>query len=154
MQKFAAICAVVAGATFAAAGCGGNDGLLRTQGRVVKGGETFVPDEGTHLQIQFVPISDHGKPPENIYAAEVEPKTSVFRPWGAMKQGMPPGRYRVALELRNRKKKDLFEGKYDTGTSPYIFDIDEDTEEIVIDLDNPPPSSPADLAERGNLSVE
>jgi hypothetical protein len=134
----------MAGVTFVTAGCG-NDELLRTKGRVVKGGETFVPEEGTHLQIQFVPINEDGKSPENVYAAEVDPETSVFRPWGAMKKGMPPGKYRVALELRDRKKKDLFEGKYDTGVSPYIFDVDEDTEEIVIDLDNPPPPPAATL---------
>ena len=127
------------------AGCGDN-GMLRTQGRILKGGEPFIPDEGEWLRIQFIPVTDDRKPPERTYAAEVDNETGTFRPWGAMKEGMPAGRYRVAIQLMNKKKKDLFEGKYETDTSPYVFDVDEDTEEIVIDLDRPPLYSPKPIA--------
>jgi hypothetical protein len=132
---------LLVGITLVGIGCGKDNGLLRTMGRVVKGGEAFVPDEGTHLQIYLVPIPEDGKPPANFYAAEVEPGTSVFRASGAMKEGVPPGKYRVCLELMDKKKKDQFGGKFDADTSPYIFDVDEETEEIVIDLDAPPPPS-------------
>jgi hypothetical protein len=40
-----------------------------------------------------------------------------------------------------KNKKDLLNGKYDQLASPYIFDVDADTEEIVIDLDAPPQPS-------------
>ena len=52
-------------------------------------------------------------------------------------RGIPPGKYRVAIEL-NRKKKDAFKGTYDGDRSPFVFDIDANTKEIVIDLDKPP----------------
>jgi len=142
MKRCILIWMLAGGAALVTAGCGDN-GMLRTQGRILKGGEAFIPEEGQWLRIQFVPISeDRSKPPERIYVAEVDNETGTFRPWGPMKEGMPAGRYRVAIELMNKKKKDLFEGKYDTGSSPFIFDVDEDTEEIVIDLDRPPLYSP------------
>jgi hypothetical protein len=125
-------------AAAAAAGCGNGDGLLRTRGQVVKGGENFVTPEGQHLQIEFVPIPEDGKPPKMYYWAEVDQETGEFRPDGPMKTGMPPGKYRVALVLMDKKKKDIFGGKFNTEHSPYIFEVDADTDELIVDLDDPP----------------
>jgi hypothetical protein len=122
----------------AAGGCGDDEGLVRKKGRVVKGGQNFIPAEGEHLQIEFVPIVQGGGPPPMQYWAGIDQATGTFWPDGPMKKGMPPGKYRVSVELI-RKKKDVFEGKFDAEISPFVFDIDEETEEIVIDLDNPPP---------------
>jgi hypothetical protein len=121
----------------AAAGCGDNDGLIRTHCRVVKGSAMYVTPDDHHLQIQFVPIPEDGKPPNMFYAAQVDQDTGEFRPDGPMKTGMPPGKYRIALELLDSKKKDVFEGRFDAELSPFIFEIDEDTDEVVIDLDSP-----------------
>ena len=117
-------------------GCGG-DGLLRTQGRLLKGGQPFIPKEGEFIEITFVPILPDGKPPGDHYYADVDQTTGTFQPAGKNKKGMPPGKYRVAVELM-KKKKDLFGGKFDAEKSPFIFDVDTKTQEIVIDLDNPP----------------
>ena len=138
MPRFLSCVVICCGLAAAAVGCGKDDGLLRTKGRVVKGGEAFVTPAGQHLQIQFVPILDDGKLPLNYYWAEVIQETGVFRPDGAMKTGMPPGRYRVALELMDEKKKDVFGGKFDTENSPFIFDVEDESSEMVIDLDDPP----------------
>ena len=78
-----------------------------------------------------------------FYAADVNQDTGVFRPDGPMRTGMPPGKYRVALELLDAKKKDVFEGKFDAEQSPFIFDFDDDGDEVVIDLDSPPAQAPA-----------
>lgn len=120
----------------AAAGCGG-DGLLRTQGRLLKGGQPFVPKEDEYIEITFVPLPPDGKPAQDFYYADVDQATGTFQPAGKNKKGMPPGRYRVAVELM-KKKKDQFRGKYDAEKSPFVFDVDAKTPEIVIDLDNPP----------------
>ena len=56
---------------------------------------------------------------------------------GADLTGIPRGKYRVAV-THERKKKDLFNGLYDVENTRYVFDIDSSTQEIVIDLDNPP----------------
>ena len=50
---------------------------------------------------------------------------------------MPPGKYRVAVELM-KKKKDQFGGKFNEDKSPFVVEVDSKTPEIVIDLDNPP----------------
>ncbi len=49
-------------------------------------------------------------------------------------KGLPPGKYRVAVQLL-KKKQDLFGGKYDAQKSPFVFDIDAGTKEVVVDLD-------------------
>jgi len=130
---------------FVLGGCGDNDGKLRTKGRLLKGGEEFIPDEDENIQITFVPIMPDGKPPHRHYYADVNQETGEFVPDGPDKKGLPAGRYRVAVELM-KKKKDLFKGRFDQEASPFIFDIDEDTEEIVIDLDKPPLYAPKPVA--------
>jgi hypothetical protein len=76
----------------------------------------------------------------SLYCADVDQDTGTFVPDGAQKKGMPPGKYRVALQLK-KKRVDLWNGRFDGENSPFVFDIDEDTEEIVIDLDDAPPAS-------------
>jgi hypothetical protein len=127
---------LAAALALAASGCGG-DGLLRTQGRLLKGGQPFIPKEGEYIEITFVPILPDGQPPQDHYYADVDQATGTFQPAGKNKKGMPAGKYRVAVELM-KKKKDQFGGKYDQIKSPYIFEVDAKTPEIVIDLDNPP----------------
>jgi len=84
-----------------------------------------------------VPIPADGKPPRDFYFAETDQTAGTFRPAGKNGKGMPPGKYRVAVELM-KKKKDVLGGKYDAERSPFVFDVDANTKEIVIDLDNPP----------------
>ncbi|MDB5335509.1 MAG: hypothetical protein JWN70_1128 [Planctomycetaceae bacterium] len=121
-------------------GCFG-DGLLRTQGRLLKGGDSFSAkvDEGEALQITYVPILPDGKPPSDHYYCDVDQDSGVFMPSGKNGKGMPAGKYRVAIELK-KKKKDLFGGKFNDEQSPFIFDVDGSTKEIVIDLDEIPAS--------------
>jgi hypothetical protein len=128
---------IVATLAVTAAGCGGGDGLLRTQGRVLKGGEPFIPEEGEYIQITFVPIPEKGKRAKYHYWADVDQTTGLFMPSGPDHKGMPAGTYRVAVELM-KQKKDLLQGKFDEELSPFVFEIDSDTSEIVIDLDDPP----------------
>ena len=118
-----------------AAGCG--DGRLRTQGRVVRGGKPLVVGEGEHLQVRFVPIPADGKPPSDYYFAETDQAAATFRPLGKDGGGMPPGKYRVAVEV-TKNKKDQLGGRFDAEKSPFVFDVDANTSEIVIDLDAPP----------------
>jgi hypothetical protein len=115
-------------------GCG--DGRLRTKGQLLKGGQPFIPPEGEYIEITFVPILPDGKPAPDYYYAEVDQAAGTFRPAGKDLKGMPPGKYRVAVELM-KKKKDKFGGKFNTMRSPFVFDVDSQTKEIVIDLDKP-----------------
>jgi hypothetical protein len=122
-----------------ACGCRKSDGLLQTPGRVVKGGESFVPDEGETISITFVPIPPDGKPPKQFYIAMVDQDAGTFTPFGTEGGGIPPGEYRLAVRLM-KEKKDVFANRCNELNSPFVFEIDEDTNEIVIDLDEAPTS--------------
>ena len=116
------------------AGCGRGEKMLRTEGQLLKGGEPFIAEEGQNIQITFVPITKDGKPPKKTYYADVDQETGAFVPDGAQKKGMPPGKYRVVVALM-QKKVDLFDGKFDEQQSPFVVDVDDETAEIIIDLD-------------------
>ncbi len=130
------VAAVVAfGICSLAAGCG--DGRMRTQGRLVKGGQPLIPQEGESVRVTFVPILPDGKPPSDHYFAEFNPADGTFKSAGKDKKGMPPGKYRVAVEYK-KQRRDVFQGKFDENRSPFVFDVDAKTPQIVIDLDAPP----------------
>src|SRR5262245_38291104 len=114
------------------AGCG--DGMLTPKGRVVKSGAPFVLKPGEDLGVFFYPIDGDGKLGRTVYPALFQAADSTFRVTGSDRRGMPPGRYRVAIELK-LNKKDLFNGMYDMTRSPFVFDVDSKTAEVVIDLD-------------------
>jgi hypothetical protein len=120
----------------AVSGCGRN-GLLRTKGRLLKSGEPMVLKEEEFIQVIFIPIPPDGKPPGDHYVADVDQTTGEFVPDGKNRKGMPPGKYRVAVAVM-RNKRDLLRGKFDPVQSPFVFDVDSHTAEIVIDLDKPP----------------
>jgi hypothetical protein len=135
MQRFSTL-GVVFVFALALGGCG-RDGLLRTKGRLLKGGVALIPKQDEAIQIIFVPILPGGSPPGDHYVAQVDQTTATFMPVGKNLKGMPPGKYRVAVALM-QKKKDLLGGKFDTEKSPFVFDIDPRTQEIIVDLDKPP----------------
>lgn len=128
--------AVVFGISAAVVGCGGEQ-KLRTQGRLLKGGQAFVPADGELLQITFVPLLAPGKLVHDFYYADVDQTAGTFRPAGKDGKGMPPGKYRVAVELM-KQRKDQFKGKFDTVNSPFMYEVTATTTEIIIDLDQPP----------------
>jgi hypothetical protein len=130
---------VILGIAAAIVGCGENEGLIQPKGHAIKDGTILVPEDGEHIQVEFVPILPGGKPPSMQYWGGVDQESGIFWPDGPMKKGMPPGKYRVSIALI-RNKKDQLHGKFDPAISPFIFDIEDETEEIELDLDNPPPS--------------
>ena len=110
---------------------------MRTRGKVVKDGQPLCPKDGESVRVTFVPIPPDGTPPKDHYFAEFDPTSGTFESSGKDRKGMPPGKYRVAVEYK-RKKQDVFDGKYDENRSPFVFDVDTATQEVVIDLDHPP----------------
>ena len=118
-----------------AAGCGSN--LLTTRGRVVKGGAPFKPGPGEFVRVTFVPILPAGKRVEDHYVAEYNAADGTFQVAGKDRKGMPPGKYRVAIEL-DKRRSDLLRGRFSAEKSPFVYDVDASTPEIVIDLDRPP----------------
>ena len=145
--------AVATGLCLLLAGCG--DAKLRTLGRVVKGGQPLIPKDNESVRVTFVPILANGQPPRDHYFAEYNPADGTFRPAGKDKKGMPPGKYRVAVEYK-QNRQDALGGQFDENRSPFVFDVDAKTTEIVIDLDHPPsapgPAAPIAPESRGERS--
>ena len=128
--------AVVFLAVLCLGGCG--EKMLKTRGRVVKGGVPFLPGKDEFVRVTFVP-ADQERPPD-YYVAQYNREDGTFEVAGKDLRGMPPGRYRVAIEL-DRRRSDLLKGKFDAERSPFVYDVDGATTEIVIDLDRPPGKS-------------
>lgn len=124
-------------ALLALVGCGGDDIRLATTGRVVKGGAPFTVPADDFVRVTFFPMAADGGSPTTSYAGEYNNADGTFKAVGPDLRGIPPGKYRVGI-AHERKRKDLLKGAYDIEKSPFVFDIDAKTAEIVIDLDNPP----------------
>jgi hypothetical protein len=121
--------------TAVVAGCG--QAMLTTRGRVEKGGAPFLPGKEEFVRVTFVLIHPDGKRVEDYYVAQVNRADGTFRVAGKDLRGMPPGKYRVAVEL-DYHRSDRLKGKFDAERSPFVVDVDANTPEVVIDLDRPP----------------
>jgi hypothetical protein len=115
------------------AGCSQGDGRLNVTGKIVKGGAAFTVPEDEYVRVTFFPITAGG-PPKNTYAASYNRNDGTFRAIGGDGKGIPPGKYKVAIE-HEKNKRDQFKGAYDGDRSPFEFDIDRKTKPLVIDLD-------------------
>ena len=116
------------------AGCGPT--ALKPRGRVLKDGAPFLPEEGTYVVVLFVPIQEGGGRAPRFFPAEFNPADATFQVVGNDGKGMPPGRYRVAVE-HTRKKQDLLKGKFNAENSPFVREVQNSGDEIVIDLAKP-----------------
>ena len=114
--------ALIAGLTLS--GCG--SGLLTTRGRVLKGGAPFLPGPGEFVRVTFVPILQGGKTPQDYYVAEYSASDGTFQVAGKDRKGMPPGKYRVAIEL-DKHRSDQPRGKFDADRSPFVYDVNAST---------------------------
>ncbi len=127
--------ATVAACALLAAGCGG-DGFLRPKGRVVRGGEPIALKDGEDLGVFFYPLTGDGHLGKTVYPAYFNAADSTFLVTGSDCRGLPPGRYRVAVELK-KDKKDVFGGAFNMNNSPFVVDFDSKTGEVLIDLNKP-----------------
>jgi hypothetical protein len=110
---------------------------LKTKCRVLKDGVPLVPKDGESIRVTFVPMPPDGKPPTDHYHAVYDESDGAFWAAGKDKKGMPPGKYRVAVEYK-KNRQDSPDGKFDENRSPFVFDVDSKTKELVVDLDHPP----------------
>jgi hypothetical protein len=117
-------------------GCGQSDGKLKISGKVTKAGTPFTVPDDEYVRVTFFPVTSDGGPPKNTYAANYNGNDASFQAIGGDGHGIPPGKYRVAVE-HEKKGGDAFKGKYDGDRSPFEFEIDQTTKPLVIDLDSP-----------------
>ncbi len=131
MCKTIVMLIAAAGLCVATSGCA--DKKLKAKGRVLVKGQPLVLKEGEQLNVVFVPILPDGKPPKDHYWAIYNPDDGTFWAAGKDKEGLPPGKYRVAV-AHKKNRQDLLNGAYDENNSKFVFDIDSESTEITIDL--------------------
>jgi hypothetical protein len=116
-----------------AIGCGSS--FIKAKGRVVKGGEPFHLGEGEALRIILAPLdAPEDSHHYDSYAAEFHPDDGTFLVKGKDGNGLPPGKYRVGLELL-KKKEDQFQGRFMGRKSPLTCEVTTAANELVVDLD-------------------
>src|SRR5262249_23026279 len=90
-------------------GCGGGPTKYQTRGRILKNGEPFLPPKDDLVRVTLVPVPEAGGKVMNWYAANYNPKDASFRASGPDGAGIPPGKYRVCVELLHHRN-DVFKG--------------------------------------------
>jgi hypothetical protein len=133
MRFLAHAAAVAMLAAIVAAGCNGPP-MLKTEGRLVRGGEAVRPGPGELVHVIFVPATD-GRA-NDYFAAEFNAADGTFQAAGKDGRGMPPGKYRVWVEVL-KNKKDLLKGAFDEEHTPFVYDVSAATGELVLDLAKP-----------------
>ena len=116
-----------------ALGCG-NSSFIKAKGRIVKGGQPFLTEEGEGLRIFFDPLE---LPPGHHYdsfAAIYDPDNGSFQVAGKDGQGLPPGKYRVGLQLM-KSKEDRLGGALLGKKSPFTLEVTGTRDDLIIDLD-------------------
>jgi len=118
-------------ALLAVVGC--SSGKFTTRGTVLKDGAPIKIGQDEMLRVMLVPMPEDGSNPKDYYVAEFRPEDSTFRVKGKDGQGMPPGKYRVALELL-QGRKDLFGGAFGPENSPHVVTIQSASDQITVDV--------------------
>jgi hypothetical protein len=145
---------------FSCPGCGSGNNIWVT-GKLLKGGTQYSPPKDQLVSVTFVALEVQDESGKTVksgepYLAELDQSSGTFSVPGPERQGIPPGKYRVAVTqrltreafgaLKQRPKKgvdretDTLENKFGVTTSPIIVEVKK-SEEVTIDLDRPTGSS-------------
>jgi hypothetical protein len=115
-------------------GCG--SGKLQTKGRLLKNGAAYMTPEGDIVRVMFVPIPEGNERVTDFHVAIFNREEGTFYAAGRDGKGVPPGKYRIAIEhLKDRK--DIFKGAFDAQRSPFVREVNSSADEVTIDLAKP-----------------
>jgi hypothetical protein len=132
------LCALIA---LLCAGCG-SSGLIKAKGRIMKGGQPYLANDGEGLRIFFEPLEiPQGSTHYDSFAAEYHAEDGTFQVQGKNGLGLPPGHYRVSLQLM-KNREDVFAGKATGKKSPFTCEVTGQQGEVVINLDQVQAASP------------
>ena len=127
------------------AGCG-RGGFVIPRGRLTNNGEPFRCENGVAVHMTFIALTPAAgpQPPAGTPTGSAETgaypaeyyRDGTFRVVGVDGKGLPPGKYRVAVQAI-KQKKDLLEGAYDAQNSPLTCEVKGSSEELHLDLAKP-----------------
>jgi hypothetical protein len=143
-----------------AQGCGQSDTVWVT-GKLLKGGAKYVPPDDQRVSVTFVALgSGDGAASEktaqagDTFFAEVDQSSATFTVTDSQGQGIPPGKYRVAVTQKLKREaydakpqqrpkrgsdrvdreSDMFKSLFGVAESPIVVTIKGSTE-VEVDLD-------------------
>jgi hypothetical protein len=116
-----------------ALGCGSSS-RMRAKGSILKGGQPYRTNPGEGLRIIFAPLDPPTGTQYDSFAAAYDPSDGSFEVMGKDGQGLPPGKYRISLQLMS-KKEDLWGGQLMGKKSPFTCEVTAATDRVLIDLD-------------------
>jgi hypothetical protein len=116
-------------------GCS-SDGKLRTRGKILKGGIPYVAEETDIVHVTFVPIPEGGARPMDYHIAAFNKADGTFVASGKDGKGVPPGKYRIAIE-HLRQRKDLLNGAFGTENSPFVREVKSGSDVLTLDISKP-----------------
>jgi hypothetical protein len=142
-------------------GCGGSGHYVWVTGKLLKGGSPYKPPEGQSVTLAFVGIETQDASGRMVkytdqYQANLD-ESGSFQVLGPEGQGIPPGKYRVAISqrytreafetLKNKPKTlirddDLLKDEFGPMKSPIVREI-KGRADLVIDMDKPTEGAPA-----------
>ena len=140
------------------AGCGDGDNIW-VKGVLQKGGEVYKPPEGRKLSLYFHQLADgtSDKPTGFVELAEYDSRDGSFTVPGHEGNGIPRGKYRIALVETYRretvdqikkasksrrgqksvdKEANLLEASFGENTSPFVRDLRASTN-VTLDMSKP-----------------
>lgn len=119
----------------ALSGC--SSGLLHPHGRVTSEGEVLRGRKGERLLVIMHRL-DEGNKELDSFIANIKPEAG-FEVHGHHGKGIPPGKYRISVQITNKKgENDRLKGAFGPEKSPFVRDITDDDEEIVVDIGKRP----------------
>lgn len=122
-------------AAMVVSGCG--SGKIKPHGRLLKDGAPIVlKDDEESIQIYLDPVPAEGQKHAGVtYNADYNQADGTFTVLGNDRGGLPPGKYRIAVE-HHRRKSDILKGAFGLEKTPFVRDVD-GRSEINIDLAKP-----------------
>jgi hypothetical protein len=143
-------------------GCGGSGNYVWVTGRLLKGGVPYKAPEGQSVTLAFYGIETLNAEGKKVNDAEahqavLDETDGSFKVIGPEGQGIPPGKYRVAVTQRYSREAfealkdkpkglvrddDLLKEQFGPKTSPIVREVNGPVD-LVIDLDKPTEGAPA-----------
>jgi hypothetical protein len=124
-----------------ALGCDGSSSI-NAKGIILKGGQPYCTRQGEGLRIIFMPLDPPTGTQYDSFAAAYDPADGTFQVLGKDGKGLPPGKYRIGMQLMS-KKEDLWAGQLMGKKSPFTCEVTPSADRVVIDLDQAHLNSPA-----------
>lgn len=122
------------------AGCGTPPKAVLVSGKLLQDGKAFaaptqgLPPGDPGMRLGFISLAADGKAGER-YHAQLVPSDGTFGVKGLAGKGIPPGKYRIAVEKGAFGSPDELKGAFGPENSPLVVELpDASSAKLVVDL--------------------